>query len=66
MTQMLTDAGLSGDSAAELFQAVPLGRIGQPEEMATLADYLASEDSSYSTGSEFIADGGFTAGFSLE
>ena len=66
MTQMLTDAGLSGDSAAELFTAVPLGRIGQPEEMATLAAYLTSDDSSYSTGSEFIADGGFTAGFALD
>ena len=34
--------------------------------MATLAAYLASDDSSYSTGSEFIADGGMTAGFALE
>ncbi len=66
MTRMLTDAGLSEDNASALFSKAPIGRIGQPEEMATLAVYLASDDSSYSTGSEFIADGGLTAGFALE
>lgn len=66
LTRMLTDAGLTGEGANDLFSKVPLGRIGQPEEMATLAAYLASDDSSYSTGSEFIADGGMTAGFALE
>lgn len=65
LTNMVTDAGLTGDAANTLFSAVPVGRIGQPREMATLAAYLASDDSSYSTGSEFIADGGMTAGFAL-
>lgn len=65
LTNMVTDAGLSGDIADQLFDSVPLGRISQPREMATLAAYLLSEDSSYSTGSEFIADGGMTAGFAL-
>lgn len=64
-TKILDDTGLTQDEAVEAFKAMPLGRIGQPEEMATLAAYLASDDSSYSTGSEFIADGGLTAGFSL-
>ncbi len=64
-TKILDDTGLTQDQAVEAFKAMPLGRIGQPEEMATLAAYLASDDSSYSTGSEFIADGGLTAGFSL-
>lgn len=66
MTRMLTDAGLPEEVADQLFAKTPLGRIGKPSEMATLAAYLASDDSSYSTGSEFVADGGLTAGFSLE
>jgi 3alpha(or 20beta)-hydroxysteroid dehydrogenase len=65
MTNMLSDAGLTGAGADALFARTPLGRIAQPEEMATLAAYLASDDSSYSTGSEFVADGGLTAGFAL-
>lgn len=35
-----------------------LGRIGEPEEVANLVVYLASDESSFSTGSEFIVDGG--------
>jgi 3alpha(or 20beta)-hydroxysteroid dehydrogenase len=66
LTPMVTGAGLDAQAAGDIFGKVPLGRIGQPEEMATLAAYLASDDSSYSSGSEFIADGGLTAGFSLE
>ena len=37
-------------------------RVGQPQEVSNLVIYLASDDSSYSTGSEFIVDGGNTAG----
>ena len=66
LTPMITGAGLDAQTAGEIFGKVPLKRIGQPEEIATLAAYLASDDASYSTGSEFIADGGLTAGFALE
>lgn len=39
-----------------------LGRAAEPKEVSSLAVYLASDESSYSTGSEFVVDGGCTAG----
>jgi len=42
----------------ELLSEIPLGRIGQPEDVASLAVFLASDASSYSTGSTFYVDGG--------
>jgi len=43
-------------------RGVPLGRVAQGSEVAALALYLASDESSYSTGSEFVVDGGLQAG----
>ncbi|MDB5362231.1 MAG: short-chain dehydrogenase [Rhodospirillales bacterium] len=40
---------------------VPLGRFGQPEEVAAMALYLASDEAKFVTGAEFAIDGGFTA-----
>jgi len=45
----------------ELVQTFPLQRAGKPEEVTNLVLYLASDESSYSTGSEFIIDGGLGA-----
>jgi 3alpha(or 20beta)-hydroxysteroid dehydrogenase len=39
----------------------PLGRPGQSEEVAAFVVFLASDESSFSTGSEFVVDGGLTA-----
>jgi 3alpha(or 20beta)-hydroxysteroid dehydrogenase len=63
-----------GDGSMEGFEQVdtqgfyaslPLGRIGKPVELAQVALFLASDESSYCTGSEFVADGGMLAGASF-
>ncbi|MEN0587473.1 glucose 1-dehydrogenase [Kurthia gibsonii] len=49
-------------AAVEAFsKMIPMGRVAEPEEVSNLVLYLASEESSYSTGSEFIVDGGMSA-----
>ncbi len=45
----------------EFAKQIPLKRVSQPEEVSQLVVYLASDESSYSTGSEFVVDGGITA-----
>ena len=56
-------AQVQGKPVAEIRQAFidrqPIGRLGTAEEMAALAVYLASDESSYTTGQAFLADGGF-------
>jgi NAD(P)-dependent dehydrogenase (short-subunit alcohol dehydrogenase family) len=42
---------------------IPVGRFGETEEMAYAALYLASDESSFVTGSEFVVDGGLTAAY---
>lgn len=42
---------------------VPMGRFGLAEEMASAALFLASDESSYMTGTEFLVDGGLTAAY---
>ncbi len=63
-TPILNMPGLSADQVQGMIQALasqnPMKRIGQPEEIAKAALFLASDDSSYMLGTELIADGGFT------
>jgi len=48
----------SADVIARIVSTVPMGRIGQPDEVAKAALYLASDDSSFVTGIELFVDGG--------
>ena len=44
------------------FLQIPLARAAEPDEVSALVAYLASDESSYSTGAEFVVDGGLTVG----
>jgi len=47
------------DRLKNLSSTVPLGRMGNPDEIAKAAVFLASDDSSFVTGIELFVDGGF-------
>jgi glucose 1-dehydrogenase len=46
-----------------LLKNIPLGRMGKPEDVATLVAFLASDDAAYITGSTYIIDGGLTVNY---
>lgn len=50
-----------GDMRDNIEQAIPLGRVAAPEEVGKLVLFLASDDSSYCTGHEFVIDGAMTS-----
>ena len=54
--------GFTDEDQAAAWAMTPLPRIGQPEEVANLVLFLASDESSYCTGAEFLVDGGMLAG----
>ena len=49
------------EAYAKLGRQIPLGRIGEPEEVAYGVLYLASDESSFMTGAELVLDGGLSA-----
>ena len=61
-TDMMTEVtGGNAERHERFARSVPLQRAADPTEVARLALFLASDDSSYCTGSEFVVDGGLTA-----
>lgn len=61
-TPILEKAGVPKEALNHdmLATKIPLGRIGQPEEVAKLVSFLASDDASFITGAEYNVDGGLT------
>ncbi len=63
-TNFFDALGKGGDDAEEMkkqiAEAVPLGRMGKPEEVAAVTCFLLSDDAAYVTGSEYMVDGGMT------
>jgi glucose 1-dehydrogenase len=53
-TKLLNDP----EKLGALLQNIPLGRLGQPQDISSLVAFLASEEANYITGSTFVVDGG--------
>jgi len=62
LTSMTLGQPGSAEQADAFLKAMPLSRFARPAEISCLVAYLASDESSYSTGSEFLADGGILSG----
>ena len=64
-TTMLQDAfALSAQANRDAAEsAIPNGRLATAEDVAKIVLYVASDESAYSTGAEFVVDGGITAAY---
>ncbi|WP_091881061.1 3-oxoacyl-ACP reductase family protein [Phyllobacterium sp. OV277] len=54
-----TETDMTADHLERVKSLVPLGRVGQPHEIAGLVAYLASDESAYMTGASLTIDGGY-------
>ncbi|MDU5107314.1 SDR family oxidoreductase, partial [Clostridium sp.] len=59
-TPMVTE-GEAYETIKKFAKQIPMRRMAKPEEVSNLVLYLASDESIYSTGAEFVIDGGLTA-----
>jgi 3-oxoacyl-[acyl-carrier protein] reductase len=60
MEEKASKMGISVDEAyKDLVKNIPLGRYGEPEEVGSLAAFIASEKGAYLNGGVFTIDGGF-------
>src|SRR6266513_47506 len=59
LNNLLASTGAGEERLKMLSKSVPLGRLGTPDEIAKAVVFLASDDSSYVTGTELFVDGGF-------
>jgi len=57
-TEMLESVNSNSEAKRRVLSRTPMGRIGEPEEIASIAAFLASADSTYVTGQTIYADGG--------
>lgn len=60
MTRITEGTRNDPERNAQFLANIPLGRYGAPEEAASVALFLASDDASYVTGETLVEDGGFT------
>jgi len=56
----LTDSSLSVDEKADIERMIPLGRMAETKEIASLVGFLADSENTYITGQNIVIDGGFT------
>ena len=61
MAEMAKKLGSEEEARAWFVKRQPMGRLGQPEEIAPLVIYLLSDSGAYATGQPFIVDGGIMA-----
>lgn len=61
-TPMIASIKENPQQEKEMLKRVPMGRVGKPEEVSNLVLFLASDESSYITGSTVVIDGGWLAG----
>ena len=59
LSDLLASSGVGEQRLKMISSAVPLGRLGAPDEVARAVVFLASDESSYVTGAELFVDGGF-------